>query len=87
MSFTFSPDANPVDEDLDDRWSTGLLQGLHSFMLSGPTRHEVLLYPDAYARNVWKHVCRAISEWLEAQAAEDEPVNRFLVVKLNASRY
>ena len=83
MSFTFSPDANPVDEDLDDRWSTGLLQGLHSFMLSGPTRHEVLLYPDAYARNVWKHVRRAISEWLEAQAAEDEPVNRFLVVKLN----
>ena len=82
LSVAISPDKNPVDEDANADLSVGVVQGFHDWMFQGPFSEPQYLCYDAYALNIYRNVWKAVDEWLEAKAAADIPVERFLQVKL-----
>ena len=59
----------------------GLVQGFHDWMSQGPFQAPQYLCYDAYALGIYRTVRKAVDDWLEAKAAAEENVERFLAVK------
>ena len=82
LSVAVSPNKNPVDEDANADLSMGMMQGFHDWMFQGHFSKPQHLCYDPYALSIFRVVRRAVDDWLEAKAATDAPVERFLAVKL-----
>ena len=79
-SVSISPDHNPLDEDVNADYSTGLWQRVHDDQFRGPYQTPVHLHLDVYALAAFRTVRRAVTDWLETKGRSG--INRYFKVKL-----